>query len=114
MKELIFITHLTSHIPYLSCVVHTIFSVLKKGKIGEIYNIGSNIEKRNIDNWDLYLNSSCGNCIESSLTSGKSLYFTGKLVQNPGTYRLICLYGLMPGEADQDKIKLYSNSFSVQ
>lgn len=84
--------------------VHTVY-------IKEVFSI---IEKRNQDVWDTYLNSACGNCIESFLTSGKSEYFTGKLVQNSGTYRLVCLYGLTPGLADQDKIKLYSNSFSVQ
>lgn len=79
--------------------------------VKEIFSI---IERRNQDNWDAYFNSSCGNCTESSLTSGESLYFKGKLVQNSGTYRLVCLYALTPGVADQDKIKLYSNSFSVQ
>jgi len=34
---------------YVSDCVEAIFLILKKGKIGKIYNVGSGIEKRNID-----------------------------------------------------------------
>lgn len=97
-------------------VYDTITVTLTNNSAHTVYvkEIFSFIERRNQDNWDTYLNTSCGNCIESSLTTGNSLYYKGELVPSSGTFRLVCLYSLTPGTAEQDKIKLYSNSFSVQ
>lgn len=80
-----------------------------------IIDVYDYIERKDGDNWNIYVYSSCKNtCPEvrlasKNITSGFSLPF-----HEAGTYRFVCLFGEQAGLPKENKVKLYSNRFNVE
>lgn len=89
---------------------------LQNKSLSSIYVIGAyvSVEKKESGNWDVYSLIACsGSCPEFPVSSKQTISNSIR-VDAAGTYRFVCLYSFIAGVSNENKIKLYSNEFTVQ
>lgn len=94
----------------------TITVNLENKSNNEIYVIGAfdYLERKDTDGWNTYKHLICPEgCFEIGLASHHSLSNT-TTAENSGIYRFVCLYSTKPNTPDEQKIRIYSDEFTVQ
>lgn len=93
----------------------SIIVALQNNSSSAIYTteILNSIEKKVNGNWILYESYSCSNCSEFAILKNQLRSVKSKPVQEAGFYRFVCLYSNVSGTEEQQKMKLYSNEFSI-
>jgi hypothetical protein len=89
---------------------------LKNKSASSVYVISAytSIEKNEAGNWDIYSLLACsGSCPEFAVSPRQTIS-RGTHISEAGTYRFVCMYSFSAGVSNEDKIKLYSNEFTVQ
>lgn len=89
---------------------------LQNKSSSSIYVIGAYgyIERKQLEEWSEYVSRPCDpDCPEFGVLS-KQIISDGIPVNNTGLFRFVCLYSFTPGQGNGDKIKVYSNEFTVK
>ncbi|RPI17626.1 MAG: hypothetical protein EHM58_08570 [Ignavibacteriae bacterium] len=76
----------------------------------EVYNFA---QKKINGAWEFYASFSCNNCYEFSLVKNQAFSVKSKPINDKGVFRFVCLYGTSLGTSEENKIKLFSNEFSI-
>jgi hypothetical protein len=89
--------------------------VLENNSTKAIYanEIINTVEQNTGGNWIFYASLSCYNCYEFSVLKNQTRSIKSKPVHDTGVFRFICLYSSNAGTSEEQKIKLYSNEFTV-
>jgi hypothetical protein len=88
---------------------------LQNKSLSSIYVIGAfvSLERNEAGIWNVYSLLVCSEgCPEFSVSS-RQIISNSIHVNAAGTYRFVCLYSFTAGVSNGDKIKLYSNEFTV-
>ncbi|MGH2574679.1 MAG: hypothetical protein ACRDFC_03155 [Ignavibacteria bacterium] len=90
---------------------------LNNRSLSAIYVIGAYnyIEKKDGEIWITYDYLNCsGGCPEISVPSKSIISNVSTPIHDSGTFRFVCLYSVISGTSNEEKIKLFSNEIVVQ
>jgi len=82
----------------------------------DLYVIGAfdYLERKDADRWNTYKHLACPEgCPEIRVFPRESISNI-TTAENSGTYRFVCLYSTIPSAPEEQKIRIYSNEFTVQ